>query len=162
MTPAQLSYGGLTLAAAILLFTAFRWWRRGREVPGVAALTGGLLIGLLSALCTGGLLGFAARYLTTSATNPLGNRLSGTGAETLLPQAGPAGMTAGGGVATTVLLAVTVLAWRCCDHQLRRQLTAGIVSGSAFGLAGGISGLAAATLVPAANLLGDQILAALH
>ncbi|WP_043478279.1 hypothetical protein [Kitasatospora sp. MBT66] len=161
MTPAQLSYGGLGLAAAVLLLTAVRWWRRGREVPGAAALAGGLLIGLLAALCTGGLLGFAARYLTTEATNPLGNKIAG-GAETLLPQAGPAGLTAGGGVATTLLSIAVVLAWRCCDHQLRRQLTAGIVSGSALGLAGGISGLAATTLVPAANHVGDQILAALH
>ncbi|MEV7782737.1 hypothetical protein [Kitasatospora sp. NPDC088351] len=162
MTAAQLSLGGLALAVAILVFTAVRWWRRGRELPGVAALVGGLLVGLLSALCTGGLLGFAARRLTTEATNPLGNRLGGTGSDQLLPQAAPAGMSAGGGVATTVLLVLLVLAWRCCDHQLRRQVTAGIVSGSALGLAGGISGLAATTLIPAANHLGDQILAALY
>ncbi|MFJ7912624.1 hypothetical protein [Kitasatospora sp. NPDC096204] len=162
MTTAQLSLGGLALAVAILVATAVRWWRRGCEMPGAAVLTGGLLMGLLSALCTGGLLGFAAHYLVREATNPLGNKLSGTGAEQLLPQAAPAGMNAGGGVATTLLLAVVVLAWRCCDYQLRRQLTAGIVSGSALGLAGGISGLAAATLIPAVNSIGDQILAAFH
>ncbi|MFJ9460945.1 hypothetical protein ACIRST_38485 [Kitasatospora sp. NPDC101447] len=162
MTAAQLSLGGLALAVAVLVSTAVRWWRRGCEMPGAAALAGGLLMGLLSALCTGGLLGVAAHYLVRKATNPLGNKIAGTGSGQLLPQAAPAGMNAGGGVATTLLLIVVVLAWRCCDYQLRRQLTAGIVSGSALGLAGGISGLAAATLIPAANHLGGQILAAFH
>ncbi|MFG2910901.1 hypothetical protein ACGF13_38375 [Kitasatospora sp. NPDC048286] len=162
MTAAQLSLGGLALAIAILVFTIVRWWRRGCEMPGAAALTGGLLMGLLSALCTGGLLGWAAHYLVRKATNPLGNRIAGTGADQLLPQAAPASMNAGGGVATTLLLAAVLLAWRCCDYQLRRQLTAGIVSGSALGLAGGVSGLAAVTLIPAVNSLGDQFLAAFH
>ncbi|MFJ7280289.1 hypothetical protein [Kitasatospora sp. NPDC098663] len=162
MTTAQLSLGGLALAAAILVLTAARWWRHDRQMPGAAALTGGLLVGLLGALCSGGLLGLAARRLTTDATNPLGNKLSGTGSGQLLPQAHAAGMSAGGGVATTLLAITVVLAWRCCDYQLRRQLTAGIVSGSALGLAGGVSGLAAATLIPATNALGDRILAALY
>ncbi|MFF2901105.1 hypothetical protein [Streptomyces sp. NPDC057966] len=61
-------------------------------------------------------------------------------------------------MATTLLLVVTVLAWRCCDNQLRRQITAGAVSGSALGLAGGISGLAAVVLMPPVNAFGDQIL----
>ncbi|MES9558775.1 MULTISPECIES: hypothetical protein [unclassified Streptomyces] len=156
MTSAQLSYGGLGLAVAVLVLTTVRWWRRGHQTPGAAALSGGLLIGLLSALCSGGLLGFAARYLTIEATNPLGNKLTGTG--DLFAPAAPAGMTAGGGVATALLLGVTVLAWRCCDAQLRRQITAGAVSGSAFGLAGGISGLAAVVLMPPVNAFGDQIL----
>ncbi|MGW3185460.1 hypothetical protein ACWDD9_39940 [Kitasatospora sp. NPDC001119] len=162
MSPAQLSLGGLALAVAVLVFTVARWWRRGCEMPGAAALAAGLLTGLLAALCSGGLLGWAAHRLVTEATNPLGNRLAGTGSAQLLPQAAPAGLSIGGGVATTVLLAVAALAWRCCDYQLRRQLTAGIVSGSALGLAGGISGLAAITLVPAVNALGGQILAAFH
>lgn len=162
MTPAQLSLGGLVLAVAVLLLTTVRWWRRGAEMPGAAALAGGLLIGLLSALCTGGLLGLANHYLVREVTNPLGNKIAGTGAAQLLPQAAPAGLSIGGGVTTTALLVLVVLAWRCCDHQLRRQLTAGILSGSALGLAGGISGLAAATLIPAVNDIGDQILAAFH
>ncbi|WP_424864020.1 hypothetical protein [Streptomyces sp. MMS24-I29] len=158
MTSTQLSYGGLGLAVAILALTTVRWWRRGHQMPGAAALSGGLLIGLLSALCSGGLLGFAARYLTTKATNPLGNKLTGTGASDLFAPAAPAGMTAGGGVATTLLLFVIVLAWRCCDNQLRRQVTAGAISGSALGLASGISGLAAVVLMPPVNAFGDQIL----
>ncbi|MEU8927516.1 hypothetical protein AB0D10_42535 [Kitasatospora sp. NPDC048545] len=161
MTTSQLSYGGFGLAVAVLALTALRWWRRGHQLPGLTALIGGLTIGLLSALCVGGVLGFAARHLTTDAANPLGNKV--TGAHTgLIAQAGPSGMTIGGGVATTLLLFVTVLAWRCCDNQLRRQIAAGAFSGSALGLAGGISGLAALTLIPAINALGDQVLAAVH
>ncbi|MFE2728375.1 hypothetical protein [Kitasatospora sp. NPDC059327] len=162
MTTSQLSYGGLGLAVAVLALTAFRWWRRGHQLPNLTALLGGLTIGLLSALCAGGILGFTARHLTADATNPLGNKVTGTGPANLLTQAGPSGMTAGGGIATTLLLLITVLAWRCCDNQLRRQIAAGAFSGSALGLAGGISGLAALTLIPAVNALGDQVLAAVH
>ncbi|MFB7668328.1 hypothetical protein ACFC1R_31155 [Kitasatospora sp. NPDC056138] len=161
MTPAQLSLGGLALAFAVLVFTLVRWWRHGHPAPSAAAIAGGLLIGLLGALCAGGLLGWAARRLVTSVTNPLGNKLSGKGSSWLLPAAAPSGMTAGGGVATTLLLVVVLLAWRCCDNQLRRQLGAGALVGSAAGVIGGVSGLAALTLIPAVNHLGDSILTAL-
>ncbi|WP_331730906.1 hypothetical protein OHV05_37645 (plasmid) [Kitasatospora sp. NBC_00070] len=157
--PGQLSLGGLVLAVAVLVFTGVRWWRTGRQLPGAAAVTGGLAVGLLSALCSGGLAGFAARRVTTEVTNPLGNKVSGAGMEQLLPQAGPAGMTAEGGVTTAVLVLAAVLAWQCCDAQLRRQLAAGAFAGSGLGLAGGISGLAAVTLIPAANTAGGLLLA---
>ena len=128
-------------------------------MPSAAAIAGGLLIGLLSALCSGGLLGWAARRTVTTITNPLGNAVSGTGSSWLLPQTAPSGMSPGGAVATTVLLAVLVLAWRCCDNQLRRQIAAGALVGSAAGLIGAVSGLADRTLIPVANHFGDQITA---
>lgn len=161
VTPAQLSLGGLAGAAAVLVFTLVRWWRTGHQAPAAVAIAGGLLIGLLSALCSGGVLGWATRCLTTSVTNPLGNAASGNGADRLLPPAAPSGMTAGGGVATTLLLGVVLLAWLCCDNQLRRQIATGALVGSAAGLVGGASGLAALTLIPAVNHLGDQILSSL-
>lgn len=161
VTPAQLSLGGLALAAAVLVFTFVRWWRGGREAPSAAAITGGLLIGLLSALCSGGLLGWAARRTVTSVTNPLGNAVSGKGSSWLLPQTAPSGMSPGGAVATTALLAVLVFVWRCCDNYLRARIAAGALVGSAAGLIGAVSGLAALTLIPAVNRLGDQIVAAL-
>lgn len=162
VTPAaQLSLGGLALAAAVLTFTLLRWWRHGHQAPSAAAIAGGLLIGLLGALCAGGLLGWTARRLVTGVTNPLGNAASGKGSSWLLPQAAPSGMTPGGGVVTTFLLVAVLLAWRCCDNQLRRQLAAGAMVGSAAGLIGGVCGLAALTLIPAVNRLGDQLLAAL-
>ncbi|MCX4970801.1 hypothetical protein OHA98_39870 [Streptomyces sp. NBC_00654] len=161
MTPVQLSLGGLALTVAVLVFTLVRWWRGGCRAPSAAAIAGGLLVGLLAALCSGGLLGWAARRLVARVTNPLGDAASGDGSSWLLPEAAPSGMTADGGVATTVLLAVVLLAWRCCDNQLRRQIAAGAVVGSAAGLVGGASGLAARTLIPAVNDSGAQIIAAL-
>ncbi|MGA5823704.1 hypothetical protein ACPC54_38300 [Kitasatospora sp. NPDC094028] len=161
MTPAQLSLGGLALAFAVLVFTLARWRRSGRQMPSAAAIAGGLLIGLLGALCAGGLLGWAARRLVTSVTNPLGNKVSGKGSDWLLPATAPSGMTPAGGIATTLLLVVAALAWCCCDNQLRRQLGAGALVGSAAGVIGAVSGLAALTLIPAVNHLGDSIIAAL-
>ncbi|MFE7111111.1 hypothetical protein ACFU98_42860 [Streptomyces sp. NPDC057575] len=161
VTPAQLSLGGLALAAAILVFTLVRWWRGGHEAPSAAAISGGLLIGLLSALCSGGLLGWVARRTVTSVTNPLGNAVSGKSSSWLLPQTAPSGMSPGGAVATTALLAVLGLVWRCCDNYLRARIAAGALVGSAAGLIGAVSGLAALTLIPAVNRLGDHIVAAL-
>ncbi|MFJ8444005.1 hypothetical protein [Kitasatospora griseola] len=161
MTPTQLSVGGLALGLALLLATALRWWRAGFPLPDALALAGGLLSGLLSALCSGGLLGLATHLLVTRATNPLGNRVTG-GGEQLLAHPDPAGLTAPGGVATLLLVAATALLWRCCDARLRAQIGTGVMSGSALGLAAGISGLAAATLVPVVNAAGAQFLGALH
>ncbi|MFI1522826.1 hypothetical protein [Kitasatospora cineracea] len=158
---ARLSYGGLGLAAAVIVFTGVRWWRQGHHVPGLAAFGGGLAAGLLSALCSGGLLGLAARLLTSQATNPLGDKVTGTRA-LFGPASDPVGLRPEGGVATVVLVVVAVLAWRCCDYQLRRQMSAGAFAGSALGLAAGIAGAAAVTLVPLANWAGAQVLAALH
>ncbi|TBO58882.1 hypothetical protein EYS09_14975 [Streptomyces kasugaensis] len=159
VTPAQISLGGLAAAFAVLVFTLVRWWRNGFPAPSAVAIAGGLLIGLLGALCSGGLLGWAAHRMVTSVTNPLGNAVSGKSSDWLLPQAAPSGMTPGGGVATTLLLIVALIAWRCCDNQLRRQIAAGAFVGSAAGLIGGASGLAALTLIPAVNDLGDAIIA---
>ncbi|MFD7731884.1 hypothetical protein ACFV6F_16035 [Kitasatospora phosalacinea] len=162
MTSIQLSVGGLALALALLLATALRWWRRGFPLPDAFALVGGLLSGLLSALCSGGLLGLAAHLLVGQAANPIGDKVLGGGAQQLLAHPGPAGLTGPGGVATVLLAAATALAWRCCDARLRAQIGTGVLSGSALGLAAGLSGLAAATLVPAINNFGGQVLAALH
>ncbi|WP_331759918.1 hypothetical protein OG422_31200 (plasmid) [Streptomyces sp. NBC_01525] len=162
MTPAQLSLGGLALAVIVLVFTLVRWWRNGHPAPSAAALAGGLLIGLLGALCSGGLLGLASHLLVTRVTNPLGNKISGGGSAWLLPHVAPAtGLTPGGAVTTVVLLGAVILAWICCDNDLRRKITAGAVVGTAAGLIGAVSGLAAATLIPAANALGDHITASL-
>ncbi|MFD5565896.1 hypothetical protein [Kitasatospora griseola] len=161
MTPTQLSVGGLALGLALLIGTALRWWHRGFPLPDALALAGGLLSGLLSALCSGGLLGLATHLLVTRATNPLGNKAIG-GSEQLLAHPGEAGLTRPGGVATLLIVAATAILWRCCDARLRAQIGTGVMSGSALGLAAGISGLAAATLVPAVNTLGAQVLGALH
>ncbi|MGW4814291.1 hypothetical protein ACWEPB_21960 [Kitasatospora cineracea] len=161
MTPTQLSVGGLALALVLLLVTALRWWRRGFPLPDALALAGGLASGLLSALCSGGLLGLAAHLLVGQVTNPLGDKVLGSDTH-LLTHPGPAGLTGPGGVATLLLAAATVLLWRCCDARLRAQIGTGVLSGSALGLAAGVSGLAAVTLVPAINHLGDQVLAALY
>ncbi len=162
MTPTQLSVGGLALALVLLMATALRWWRRGFPLPDAFALVGGLASGLLSALCSGGLLGLAAHLLVGQAANPIGNKVTGHGSEQLLAHPGPAGLSGPGGVATVLLVAVMALAWRCCDARLRAQIGTGVLSGSALGLAAGVSGLAAATFVPAINHLGDQVLAALR
>ncbi|GGR04339.1 hypothetical protein [Kitasatospora griseola] len=162
MTPTQLSVGGLALGLALLIGTALRWWHRGFPLPDALALAGGLLSGLLAALCSGGLLGLATHLLVTRATNPLGNSATGAGGEQLLAHPAEAGLTRPGGVATLLIVAATAILWRCCDARLRAQIGTGVMSGSALGLAAGISGLAAATLVPAVNDLGAQVLGALH
>ncbi|MEV8455532.1 hypothetical protein AB0467_28430 [Streptomyces sp. NPDC052095] len=159
MTQGQLSLGGLALAAAVLAVTLVRWWRAGHEMPSAAATVGGLLIGLLSALCSGGLLGWAARRTVTTVTNPLGNAVSGTGMSQLLPKTAPSGLSPGGAAATTVLVIVLVLVWRCCDNHLRARIAAGALVGSAAGLIGAVSGLAALTVIPVVNHAGDTITA---
>ncbi|KDN80490.1 hypothetical protein [Kitasatospora cheerisanensis] len=162
MTSTQLSVGGLALGLALLLATALRWWRQGFPLPDALALAGGLLSGLLAALCSGGLLGLATHLLVTRATNPLGNKALGHDGGQLLAHPGEAGLTRPGGVATLLLVVATVLLWRCCDARLRAQIGTGVLSGSALGLAAGVSGLAAITLVPVVNAAGAQFLGALQ
>ncbi|MEU8927354.1 hypothetical protein AB0D10_41630 [Kitasatospora sp. NPDC048545] len=157
VTPAQLSFGGLALSGAVLITAAIRWWRAGFPLPGVMTFLAGLLMGLLSALCTGGLLALVARNLV-KATNKLGEVAAGHGSSQLLGPAEPAGLQRGGGVAVALLLAALIVVWKCCDNALRRQIGWGSVVGTSFGLAGGVSGLAAITLIPWLNHAGDQVL----
>ena len=162
MTPTRLSLGGLALAVIVLVFTVVRWWRKGRPAPSAAALVGGVLIGLLGALCSGGILGLVTHLMVTRITNPFGNAVSGGGSAWLLPHVDPStGLTRGGAVTTVVLLCAAILTWCCCDNELRRKIAAGAVVGSAAGLVGAVTGLAAITLIPAANALGDHITASL-
>ena len=156
MTTNQLSYGGLIAAGALLILFAVRWWRQGFAVPSLASFASGLLSGLLLALCSGGILGWAAHALA-NATNHAGDLASGTNGE-FLHRATPAGLDVGGGLIALVLFLVPVVVWRCSNRELRRELAAGGIVGSSLGLSGGVSGLAAVTFIPLVNHLGDHLM----
>ncbi|WP_030237360.1 hypothetical protein [Streptomyces sp. NRRL S-350] len=164
VTPGQLSIGGLAVSLGTLLFvsirTVLRWRREGFHPPDWASLlvfTSGLLMGLVSALCAGGLLALAAHNVA-KATNKVGNTVTGHGSEHLLAPAQPAGLQAGGGFAVFLLLLVLVVLWRCSDSALRRRIALGGVIGSSLGLAGGVVGAASVTVIPWLNAIGAPYL----
>ncbi|MEV4559089.1 hypothetical protein AB0K51_19155 [Kitasatospora sp. NPDC049285] len=165
VSPAQLSIGGLAVSAGALLFvsirTVLRWRREGfhwrSDWASLIVFASGLLMGLVSALCAGGLLALAAHNVA-KATNKVGNTVTGHGAEHLLAPAQPAGLQAGGGFAVFLLLLLLVVLWRCSDSALRRRIVLGGVIGSSLGLAGGVVGAASVTVIPWLNAIGAPYL----
>jgi hypothetical protein len=158
VTSTQLSLGGLAVAGTILILCGIRWWRTGFPTTTALFFTAGLLFGIAGALC-GGLLGWTSHHLAAAAGR-IGDRASGT--HQLLPHAGSAGLAVGGGVAILAATVAIGVLWCLADERLRRPLFLGGLAGICLGMAGGIAGLAATTLVPALNHGGDQILAAFH
>ncbi|MFI5534511.1 hypothetical protein ACIA8O_38850 [Kitasatospora sp. NPDC051853] len=161
MGPTALTIGGLGLAGGILITALIRWWRSGFPAPTLAALSGGLMLGTVSAMCSGGLLGFTADRVAT-VTNKIGEKAVGPGTEQALRTAAASGLTVGGSVATLFLTVIVVLGFKCCNPPLRVQIIWGGLAGCSLGLAAGVTGLANATLIPWLNWHGDQIIAALH
>ncbi|WP_069874770.1 hypothetical protein [Streptomyces malaysiensis] len=157
----MVTLGGVGVAGSVLVLDLAHWARTGRRLDILALLVSGLLLGTLAAMCGGGLLAWATARLA-GPTNVVGGWVLGAGADQTLTAPPEAGMAVGGGVATTLLLALTCVVGRCCCAELRLHLVIGAGCGALLGLTAGMHAVAVRTLIPAVNTLGVHILNALY
>jgi hypothetical protein len=159
---------GLTLAglatALVVLYANLRpWWAGKRDAKQLAAFGKGSALGLVSAVCPGGILGWLHAHSATAA-NTAGDKLT-TGA-TGVPTPAPVdhralgGLTQAGAVVVVVIAAAVVWAWRAADKKDKRRIAGGAFVTSVACLTAGVAG--ALTWVPdALNSVGSQIQGAL-
>jgi hypothetical protein len=159
---------GITLAgvaaALVIAYANFRpWWTGGRDPKHLAPFGKGSALGVVSAACPGGILGWLHSH-SAGAANTGGGRLttSTTGIQVSAPVAHRAlgGLTQPGAVVAVVITAGVVFAWRAAGKQEKWRIVGGATVSSVLCLTAGVVG--ALTWVPGTlNSIGTSIQGAL-
>ncbi|MEU5066647.1 hypothetical protein AB0G95_21745 [Streptomyces virginiae] len=158
-TAAVASLGCVTIGLGIALWKLIMWWRGGKKFKSLLPLVGSWGYGALAVLCAGGILG-----VLTSWGVGIGSwagdlaLASATGSATPTATRSHLVALSPGGSAILLLMTVAMVAILVsAKGAVRTDMSLMITSGVLTGLAGGIAGVVAATLVPVANNLGAQL-----
>ncbi|WP_431784347.1 hypothetical protein [Streptomyces chumphonensis] len=163
MTTTSLTLAGAAIALAILYANLRPWWKGGRDPKQLLPFGQGLLLGALSTLCVGGILGWLVG-LIVSAANGAGDRVvsgaTGTSSGTLNP--GVMGQLTPEGAVVVFLLAVgVVLGWKAASKLDKRRIAGGAFVGATLCLTAGVAGLLG-ILPTAVNAIGQWGVGALN
>ncbi|WP_438478975.1 hypothetical protein [Streptomyces asiaticus] len=160
-----LTAGGILVGLAPLVWYGARWAKanlksKTKNWKELIPLVYGFTLGILGAMCVGGLLGkLFGRVRQTS--NAIGNKALGT--TTGADDAAVAGahvqpLTVGGSIVVVLAFLALLAIWKKIDKDDVRMIGAGSFSGCTVGTTAGIGGTGALALVPAVNSLGDSLL----
>jgi hypothetical protein len=161
----SLTIGGLFVGLAIPAFYVSRWTmeavkkKKYPEWQQPAGLAAGIAYGGIAAMCTGGLIGFGTGAITWLGNGAGSLAMWGmTGGNTTLDARTTAVTLSGEGNLILLLLTVAVIgAWKGLHNKMRGLAKKGIVAGVLLGLSATLGGVVAASLIPAINDLGAQI-----
>lgn len=144
MNATGLTLAGLTAALVVLLANLRPWWTGNRDAKQLAAFGKGTALGVVSAVCPGGILGWLHAH-AGAAANAGGDRITRgtTGVQAGTPVANKAlgGLTSAGAVVVVVIAAVVVLAWRAAAKKDRWRISGGAFVASVLCLSAGVVGL---------------------
>lgn len=154
-----ITLAGLAVALVVLYANLRPWWAGKRDAKQLAAFGKGSALGLMSAVCPGGILGWAHAHSGTAA-NAAGDKLTST--TTGIPTPAPVdhsslgGLTQPGAVVVVFITAAVVWAWQAADKKDKRRIAGGAFVASVACLTAGVVG--ALTWVPGTlNAVGAQI-----
>jgi hypothetical protein len=158
---AYVTVGGLTVALAIVVWRAVRWWRHdAKNWRALLPFLLGQALGMLSVLCTGGALGYFFGFVAHLMNMGGDKVLTGaTGSRSSIIHGGahPGVITEYGAMILVLLCVGLAAAWKSITKKTSLDFILGAISGSGLGLSAGGAGLAADTLVPFVNWLGALI-----
>lgn len=160
-----LTAGGILVGLAPLVWYGVRWGKanlksKTKNWKELIPLVYGFALGILGAMCVGGLLGkLFGRVRQTS--NALGDKALGSttgAADTAVAGAHVQPLTTGGSILVVLLFLALVALWKKINKDEIRMIGSGAFSGSTVGTTAGIGGTGALTLVPFVNSLGNSLL----
>ncbi|AGP56175.1 hypothetical protein [Streptomyces rapamycinicus] len=160
-----LTAGGILTGLAPLVWYGARWAKtnlksKTKNWKELIPLAYGFTLGILGAMCVGGLLGkLFGRIRQTS--NAIGNKGLGTttgAADTAVAGAHVQPLTTGGSILVVLAFLALIALWKKINKDDIRMIGSGAFSGSTVGTTAGIGGTGALALVPAVNSLGDSLL----
>ncbi|MFH8369177.1 hypothetical protein [Streptomyces sp. NPDC018031] len=160
-----LTAGGLLVGLVILAWYGVRWWhanknkKQSKDWKALGPLGYGVLLGILGAAVTGGILGWVFTRVR-SASNATGEKVLGSAtganghavASTQLPP-----LTVGGAILTVLVFVAAIALWKRWDKAEQKMIGAGAVSGATLGTSAGVAGSGALALVPLINSIGDSL-----
>ncbi|OKH91480.1 hypothetical protein [Streptomyces uncialis] len=143
MTTTNLTLAGLAAVLAILWANLRPWWKGKRELKQLRAFGTGALLGTLSTMCAGGLLGWLAlganRVANTGGDKATLGTTGQSSASTLA--SGTLGqLTPEAAVVVFLITIGTVLAWREAGKQDKKRLVGGVFCGATLCLTAGVAG----------------------
>lgn len=163
MNTTGLTLAGLAAALVVLYANLRPWWAGNRDAKSLAPFGKGSALGIVSAVCPGGILGWAHAH-SAAAANAGGGRLT-SGATGIHPAAPVAhrtmgGLTPAGAVAVVLIAFAVALAWKTAGKADKKRIAGGAFVASVFCLSAGVVGLL--SWVPGAlNSAGSAVQGAL-
>lgn len=153
-----ITLGSVAIALAIAYLNLRPWWKGGRDPKALIPYGSGAVVGSLSTVCVGGILGWAAaRAAGSSSTLGAKGVATTTGVEgsSALPVARMGTLTPEGAVITVLLLVAVVLLYKTSGKQDKRRIMGGAISFAILGFLPGVA-VTLAWLPEAVNWGGTQ------
>lgn len=139
-----LSLGGIVIALGILWANLRPWWKGGSRDPKALIPYGsGAVLGALSTICIGGLLGWGAAGIASLVTR-VGDKgissVAGTGSASVATGRMGA-LTPGGGAVVVLLLIGVVLLFKSAGKKDKRRIVGGFLTFAVLGILPGVAAL---------------------
>ncbi len=139
-----LSLAGLAITLAILWANLRPWWKGTRDPKQLMPFGSGFLLGALSTMCTGGLLGWLSGC-APRVTNAVGDKavrgVTGTSDATSLARHPLGSLSHDGAVVVFVVTIAVTIAWKAAGKQERKRMGGGALVGSTLCVTAGVASL---------------------
>ncbi|MFB7589361.1 hypothetical protein [Streptomyces sp. NPDC056169] len=144
MNQAALTLTGLALTLVILWANLRPWWTGSRDPKMLAPFGKGAALGILSAMCAGGLLGFlsgCAPAVGSAAGSKAVGAVTGAQSSTALARGSLSGSLSEEGAVVVFLLTVgVVFAWKKAGKDDKKRMAGGAFCGATLCATAGIAG----------------------
>lgn len=153
---------GLALSLAVLVANLYPWWTGSRDAKQLEPFGTGFLLGTLSTMCAGGLLGLLAGCAPRAANEAGGRAVAATtGATGSSPIARSTlgTLTPEGAVVVCLITVLVVLAWKKAGKKDKKRIAGGALCGVTLCTTAGIAS-ALSWLPGLVNGAGTQLRAA--
>ncbi|MGW1071547.1 hypothetical protein [Streptomyces sp. NPDC002537] len=163
MTSTPLTYTGAAISLAIGYLNLRPWWKSGRDPKQLLPFAGMFLLGSVSTMCAGGILGWLSGCSATG-LNKAGEKAvsSATGSSPGALAHGSLGALDQNGAVVVFLATVAAgAAWKAAGKLDKRRMASGAVCGSSLTLTAGVAG-ALAWLPGVVNAAGLSLRTALE
>ncbi|GAB2731708.1 hypothetical protein [Streptomyces bullii] len=164
MTGPGLTLAGIALVLVILWANLRPWWKSDRDPAKLKSFGTGSLLGALSTMCGGGLLGYIAGCAAGAANTGGGKAVAGaTGQQAGAPvTTGDLGsLTPEGAVVVFLLTCGTIFAFRAAGRDERKRMVGGVFCGVCLCLTAGVAN-ALSWLPGLINGAGAQLITAVQ
>jgi hypothetical protein len=164
MTGPGLTLAGIAIVLVVLWANLRPWWKGDRDPAKLKSFGTGSLLGALSTMCGGGLLGYIAGCAASAANTGGGKAVAGaTGQQAGAPvTTGSLGdLTPAGAVVVFLITCGTIFAFRAAGKDERKRMVGGVFCGVCLCLTAGVAS-ALNWLPDLINSAGAQLQAAVQ
>ncbi|MEU4348290.1 hypothetical protein [Streptomyces sp. NPDC023838] len=141
---AGLSLAGLAITLGVLYANIRPWWKGSRDPKQLAPFGLGALLGAMSTMCAGGLLGWlsgCAPRVANSTGDKAVSVTTGSASSAPLPRGSLGALSPDGAVIVFLATVVVVLAWRAAGKADKKRILGGAWCGACLCITAGVASL---------------------